>query len=100
MTVGTGAAFTETDATAADEQPAVDPITVYVEFEDGEIVIEATVSPELQVKEVAPLAVSVAVSNGQILALLAVTVGLFTKVTCETTDNVQVFASVTLAVYE
>jgi hypothetical protein len=64
---------TFTFATSVPEQPLLKPVTVYEALLFGDTVMTDVVSPVLQLYELAPLAVSVAVPPGQIVVELTET---------------------------
>jgi hypothetical protein len=93
----TGTGFTVTVAIAVDIHPFIDPDTVYVVVVVGLTTIEEPVIPPgVQVYDVAPPAVKVAIIPEQIVAELAVMLGLDITVTVDEADEVQPFASVTV----
>jgi len=89
LTVGTTAALKLTVATAVDVQPKEVPVTVYEVVVAGVTVIGFVTSPVLQVYEVAPAAVKVAVPPAQIVVEFTVVTGIGLTVTVDTAEDVQ-----------
>jgi hypothetical protein len=91
LTVGFG--FTVTVKAAVPVQPFKVPVTVYVVVvvKMGVVGLETDTRPPVQLYELAPLAVKLAVSPRQILGLFTVIVGFGFTVTVETAVPVQPF---------
>jgi hypothetical protein len=89
FTIGAAVGLTVTVATAEDVQPNEVPVTVYEVVAAGETEIGLVTSPVLQVYEVAPAPVKVAVPPGQMVGEFTVVMGDGLTVTVATAVEVQ-----------